>query len=482
MSLILLISSPILAAAISFAVRKKAFNFELATIIASIIELTAAINIAYVVAKKGSYNPTSYFSIDAMGALMIAIVAIIGFTAALYSISYLRAEVSKKVIGFHRAKQYYTLFNLFIAAMFFAISTVNPILMWIAIEATTLSTAFLISFYNKPSAMEAAWKYLMINSVGLLLGFFGTLLYFAPTINLHEGSGLINWQTLLSGASHFDPFMAKMAFVFVLIGYGTKIGLAPMHTWKPDAYSKAPTPIVAIFSGALLNVAFLALLRFKLITDTAIGSAFSSNLLVTLGVLSIVIAAFIIFIQKNYKRLLAYSSIEHAGIMALGFGFGGIGSFAALLHMIYHSLVKSALFFSVGNIFLKYSSTKIASVRGALSALPVTGAIFIIGFLAATGIPPFGIFTTEMYIFSAGIKSHPFISAIALLSVALIFVGFLRHTSNMLFGETPESTEKGESGSLSNLPSLILLIILIALGFFLPDTLKSLLNSATLNY
>jgi len=198
---------------------------------------------------------------------------------------------------------------------------------------------------------------------------------------------------LIANASTFDPIILKIAFVFVLIGYGTKVGLVPMHTWLPDAHSKAPAPISSLLSGVLLNVAFIAVLRFKLVTDTAIGPQFSGGLLVFFGIVSIAIAAFIIFIQKNYKRLLAYHSIEHMGIITLGFGFGGIGSFAGLLHMIYHSLAKSALFLSAGNILLKYSSTKMVNVRGMHLTIPVTSVLFFVGFMAMAGVPPFGIFS-----------------------------------------------------------------------------------------
>ncbi len=481
MPLILIIFSPLVAAVFSFFVKKKTSFLEIATAAVSSLELIAAIVIAYEVYKSGSYTLSSYLAVDALGALLLMIVAVVGFAASIYSIGYLREEVKKGIIGFSRVKQYFILFHLFVMAMFFAIATTSPIMMWIAIEATTLSTAFLISFYNKPSAMEAAWKYLIINSVGLLLGFLGTLLFFTPLLDLGY-HGLVNWSVIMKNVSHFDPFVIKMAFIFVFIGYGTKVGLAPMHTWRPDAYSKAPTPIVALFSGALLNVAFLALLRFKTVTDAAIGASFSSQLFIFFGILSIVIAAFIMYVQKNYKRLIAYSSIEHAGIMALGFGFGGIGAFAGLLHMIYHSITKSLLFLTAGNVFLKYSSTKIANVRGMISSLPLTSVIFIIGFLAITGIPPFGIFVSEFYILSAGIANHPIASIIALFSFALVFVGFLKHVVAMVFSKEEEEVAKGEAGIWTILPLIFLTIILIIFSIYLPTPVKTLMDAAILIY
>lgn len=480
MILFLIITLPIVASFASLLSRREKTLNAIAIAI-SFLELIAALLLMASVAANGAYALNGYFSVDAFGAILFFVTALIGFTASWYSTSYLQAEVSKGIIGFHRVRQYFVLLHLFLLAMFFAIATTSPILMWIAIEATTLSTAFLVSFYNKPSATEAAWKYLLINSVGLLFGFLGTLLFLFPAVSAGN-SGLIDWQLLLLNAGNFDPFVAKIAFIFVLVGYGTKVGLAPMHTWLPDAHSKAPVPISSLLSGVLLNIAFLAVLRFKAVTDMAVGSDFSQRLLIFFGILSIIVASFIIFIQKNYKRLLAYSSIEHMGVIALGFGFGGAGVFAAILHMIYHSLAKSLLFLSSGNIFLKYSSTKLANIKGVLSVLPVTGVLFIIGFLAITGVPPFGIFITEFAILSAGINNHLAITIIALFALGLVFVGFLRHVSAMMFGKSGEGIVKGEMGAWTIAPLIILVIILIVMSVFIPSNIQRLIQSASLIY
>jgi len=481
MALSIIIITLVGAFILSSLVKKKREILSWIASSASVIELVATLVVVYQVSQNGIYALNSYLAVDQLGAILILIVSVIGLAASWYSNSYLQIEVAHEVIGFRRVKQYFLLLHLFILAMFFAIVTTNPILMWISIEATTLSTAFLISFYGKPAAIEAAWKYLMINSVGLLLGFFGTLLFFYPSLNasFHE---LISWQVILDNVYGFDPFVAKIAFIFVLIGYGTKVGLVPMHTWLPDAHSKAPVPISSLLSGVLLNVAFLAVLRFKVITDLAVGAEFTQKLLILFGLLSVLVPAFIIFTQKNYKRLLAYSSIEHMGIAALGFGFGGAGSFAALLHMVYHSLSKSILFLSSGNIFLRYGSTKIKNVQGVLKTLPVTGGLFIIGFLAITGMPPFGIFLTEFSIMAAGIKAHPLIVAISLLALTLVFVGFLKQLTAMMFGEADKEIKKGEAGKGTLLPIIVLVIILVVASFYIPAVLKSLITSATLAY
>ncbi len=479
MAIVIIIASLFVAALTGIASRQRK-TIETVSIAASLCSFGAAVAIAIEVASFGTYSFLPLFSVDALGAIIMLAVAAVGVATAFYSKGYLREETAKNIIGFRRVKQYFILFNLFLLAMFFAVATVNPIIMWISIEATTLSTAFLISFYNKPSAMEAAWKYLMVNSVGLLLGFFGTLLYFT---SIH-GTGLVSWGMLFANAGHLNPAVAKIAFIFVLIGYGTKAGLVPMHTWLPDAHSKAPVPISALLSGVLLNVAFLAIIRFKAVTDSVLGVHFSQTLLIWFGLASIILAAFTILTQKNYKRLLAYSSIENMGIVALGFGFGGLAALAAVLHMVYHALVKPALFLSSGNIFLKYSTTKIKQVRGALAALPITGILFIVGFLAITGVPPSGIFLTEFSILAGGIGMHPVITAVAILAFALVFAGFLKHTSSMMFGERPDDvgSGSGERNYWILIPPLALVIIFICFSFSLPPFLITLLHNAAAAY
>lgn len=454
---------------------------EYVSLLASMVACAASIVIAMTIATAGVYTPFQFFSIDALGAIALCIISTVGCAVVFYSIHYLREETREKVVGFTRVRQYFILLNLFLAAMSIAVATASPMLTWISIEATTLSTAFLISFYNKKSAMEAAWKYLIINSVGLLLAFFGTLLYFSFQQSIGEAS-FVSWDTLRGAAAHFDSSIAKIAFVFILIGYGTKVGLFPMHTWLPDAHSNAPAPVSALLSGVLLNVALVAVLRFKLITDVAVGHAFSDRLLTLFGLLSICIAVLIIFTQKNYKRLLAYSSIENMGIMALGFGFGGIGAFAAILHMVYHALVKSALFLSSGTIFLKYHSTKIADVKGVITALPVASIIFFTGFFVITGMPPFGIFFTKVLILSSGITAHPVVTIAALLCVAVLFVGFFKHMTAMMFGEKSSETNNGEINALLIVSPLALVLLVVYLSFSMPPFLSTLMHMVANQY
>lgn len=454
---------------------------EWTSVISSIVALVCSIMIAHKVNSTGPYSPYLFFFVDSLAVIIMIIILVVGFATMIYSVQYLRNEIRKGLIELKNVKFYYILLNLFLAAMFLAAVSSNPIFTWISIEATTLSTAFLISFYKKPTAIEAAWKYLIINSIGLLLGFFGTLLFFTSLIGL-EGIGFSTWSTLLTHADRFNPTTAKIAFVFVVIGYGTKVGFAPMHTWLPDAHSKAPVPISALLSGVLLNVAFVAILRFKVLADASIGVYFSQTLLIAFGLLSILCAALIMFTQKNYKRLLAYSSIENMGIVSLGFGLGGVGIFAALLHMIYHSLIKSALFLVAGNVFLKYSSTKIVNIRGMLSVLPITSVLFLIGLFAITGMPPCGVFFTKLLILSAGIKTHPIVTILAIFLLALVFVGFLKNVIVMMFGAKPETITSGEKGGVLAIAPMALLAIALYLSFHIPPFLKVLLNETASHF
>ena len=476
MLLTYLIAVPFLAAFfIALLQSKHTRLIEKTVLLTSIIELGLVLALIPGVVDRGAVEASQLFSLDALGVYVSFIIALVGLFASLYSIGYLRAEVEKRIIGPSRVRQYFLLLKLFFFAMFLAVATMSPVVMWIAIEATTLSTAFLISFYNKQSATEAAWKYLIINSLGLLLSLLGTLLFLALP-QMREGS--ITWELLRDSATSMEPLIVKIAFIFVLVGYGTKVGLVPMHTWKPDTYSKAPTPIAALLSSVLLNVAIVAVLRFKALTDTALQSSFTAELFLFFGVLSIVFAALIIFIQKNYKRLLAYSSIEHAGLLVLGFGFGGVGTFAALLHMFYHALGKALIFFVAGNIFLKYSSTKMRHISGMMRTLPVTGPLFFVAFIALLGLPPFGMFTTELLLLSAGMEHYPYVVAVVILALGIVFFGFLKHLMTMLYGKVPEGITSGESNQLTQVPLIFLLALLVVLSWYVPETLSMLIQQA----
>jgi len=459
MLIITLITLPFLTAigTFVFSVRRK--WIEMLAIGSGTLELVFAALIVF--GGKGAVAGNmlaQYLSPDGLGSWFLLVVASLGFIGLCYSVSFLRTEEERGEIGYGRVKQYYALYQLFLLSMFVAALAQNMILLWIAVEATTLSTAFLISFYGKSTSIEAAWKYIIINSLALVIGLLGVFLFV----------GALKYPELLP--------VIKIAFVLVLLGFGTKAGLAPMHTWLPDAHSEAPAPVSALLSGALLNIALLGILRFKEVIDTVIGPSFSSTTLFFFGTTSIVVASVLILVQKQYKRLLAYSSIEHIGIITFGFALGGIGSVAALLHALYHSLAKSMLFLASGNIVLRYHTLEIAHVRGLLRTLPVTGTVFLGGLLAVAGVPPFGTFLTEFVIFTTAFTVHPVLTIIALFALALAFVGIVRHLSTMLFGAAETDIVPESAGSV--IPLLVTFALLIVLGLYTPHLLNLLVQEA----
>lgn len=479
MTIILLLAIPLLSAvACALLPRSRQRTIEYLTFGAAAVEVALMISIIRGVVLYGALTSGTLFTVDALGAFSLLFTALVGCAAAMHSIGHLRAEMRKDIIGFNRVREYYVLFHLFLFAMFLAAMTASPIVMWVAIEATTLSTAFLVTLYNKPSALEAGWKNLIVNSVGLLIGFLGTLLFLNAAAAAGATGTFVSWATLHALSPAFDPSLIKMAFIFVLVGYGTKVGLVPMHTWLPDAHSKAPVPISSLLSGVLLNVALIAILRFRAVTDSVLDPSFTQHLLILFGIASMLLAALIIFVQKNYKRMLAYSSIENMGVMALGFGIGGLAAAAALFHMLYHALLKPVLFFCAGNFFLKYSSTRIERVRGTLTLLPATSIIFLGALFSIAGVPLSGIFFTKLAILSAGMQMYPYVMMLALVAFVIVFAGFIKHAMNMLFGKPPEDIPVGEASNWTLLSLGFLSVIFIVLSIWIPETLSELVSQA----
>lgn len=459
--------------------RTRILAIERITVLSMGVVLGLSLMNALTVAEGGLVSYGAWFALDAFSVLFLLVIAFVGTNVALYSSGYLEEEQTRGEIGTTRVWQYYVLLNLFLFAMVIGATTTSPVLTWVAIEATTLATAFLVSFYNKSGAIEAAWKYILINSVGLLLGFFGVILLIASATK--GGPEIfLTWTTLKDIAVGIDPLAAKVAFIFIFIGFGTKIGLAPMHTWLPDAHSNAPTPISALLSGVLLNVALMAVLRFKGVVDVAAGPTFTNNMLIGFGLLSIAIVGFTLLIQRNYKRMLAYSSIENMGLIALGAGLGGVAAFGALLHVLYHSLTKSLLFLSSGNIFLKYHSTMTSDVRGVLRTLPKTGVFFFAGLFVLVGMPPFGMFASKFAIISGAAQHSYWLPAVLIVLLALVFIGFIKHGSAMLFGEPDPKISSGEFSLTTLLPLYVLLGTLVILSVYIPQPLVTLLSNATL--
>ncbi|MDR3410338.1 MAG: hydrogenase 4 subunit F [Formivibrio sp.] len=438
------------------------------------------------VARVLSSGPISAFGnwvyVDSLGAVFLGIVGVVGFLTGLYSIGYMKHELHEGAIDASKLSTYYGLFNLFLFTMLLAVTANNVIMMWVAIEATTLGSAFLVGFYGKRTSLEAAWKYIVICSVGVAFGLYGVVLIYSNAASLLTHSGdAIFWTTLFDQATLLDPGLSKIAFVFVLIGFGTKAGLFPMHAWLPDAHSEAPSPTSALLSAVLLNCALLIIIRFYMVITKTIGPEFPQMLLLIFGFLSILIAAFFIIVQRDMKRLLAYSSVENMGLIALSFGIGGpLGVFAALLHTINHSLAKALLFCGSGNVLLKYGTPDMDKVKGLLKVAPLTAVMLGAGALALGGLPPFNVFVSEFLVVTAGIKAgHGVLMVVCLLLLTIVLAGLVRMIAKTVFGSSPDGVHKGELGVLTLLPMGILLALMLVMGIRAPGSVIQLLQNAT---
>lgn len=416
--------------------------------------------------------------LDSLGALLVAVISLVGWAGAVYAIGYLRHDVAVGHLPATQPRWFYLWYHLFLASMLAVVTTENLGLIWVAIEATTVFSAALVGFYRTRAALEAAWKYLIICTVGISFALFGTLLlYYAGVHALPAEATALSWRVLRANAAALDPRLVRLAFVFLLVGYGTKAGFAPLHTWLPDAHSQAPTPVSAVLSGVLLPCALYAIVRVHLIAVGTLGPAFSSTLLIALGLISVAVAVPFILIQHDLKRLLAYSSIEHVGIMAVAFGFGGpIGVFAAALHLVTHGVGKALLFFASGTLTNRYRTRNMARIHGAAQALPFSGPILLVGALVLAGAPPSGLFLTEFSILVVGFTTGQTLASAALLvCLTLIFVGVLFHVGRMALGSPRATVARGEPSSalwLTGAP----LAALIGLGVFVPPPLVAALG------
>lgn len=425
---------------------------------------------------------------DSLSALLMVCVTVVA-TLALFLSPGLGRQIQNPhwgelAYGPNQLRRYHVFINLFIAAMLLAVSANNVGVMWITIEATTVFSAFIIPLKLNKASIEASWKYIILCSVGIALAFVGTVLGYFDFVSLSGRAGnALNWTVLFATAPSLHPEVMRLAFVFLLIGYGTKAGIAPMHTWKPDAYGESPAPLTALMSSALFAVAMYALLRWKAVADATLGVGYTNNLFMALGLLSLLIAAFSVVLATDYKRMFAYSSIEHTGLMCLGFALGPLGTFAALLHLVNHTAAKSLMFFLVDNIEHKYRSPLIEKTRGLLKTMPWTGALFAFGLMTLIGLPPGGIFIAEFALFRAGFAlNHPWLMGAALALLAVVFVSFISHLNKMLYGTPSEeeiNTERPtERFSWRIALLLINVAMLITLGLSLPTPLETLLNQS----
>ncbi|MDR0523346.1 MAG: hydrogenase 4 subunit F [Candidatus Methanoplasma sp.] len=415
---------------------------------------------------------------DGLSAVFLLLTCIVCLASSVYSYGYISEDRREGAVGHRDERRYYVMLNLFSAAMM-AVCVVGSMgIMWIAIEVTTLISAFLVGFYKREADVEASWKYLMICSVGITLGLMGIVLMYASSAHiLGESPDALEWPVLYGAAAGLDPTLMKMAFAFVIIGFGTKMGLVPMHTWLPDAHSQSPTPVSAMLSAALLNCALYAILRFLMITEIAVPG-FASTILICFGALSLAAAGAFILISRDFKRMLAYSSIEHMGIIAIGFGIGSpLAVFGALIHVMAHSLTKPLMFFSAGNVIQGYGTRNMDEIRGLRKSMPFTAFMAAAGAAALGGMPPFSVFVGEATVIWGAVDSgmHALAAAMAVLLV-LVFAGLTRSVLGMMRGDP--GREVREPGGASRASAMAaLLAATLALGLFMPDWLGDALRS-----
>ena len=424
-----------------------------------------------------------FFYADALSAWMVLLISAVSLGSSLYAGRYFRRDLAAGVVTAGRVKEFFVLTPVFATGMFLVVLANNLGVMWFALEATALSSVLLVALYNRKTSLEAAWKYIMLGSLGLALALFGTVITYAAAVG-QNGNGRLpsfNWSHLMTVAAQFDPRLIKLAFVFVLVGYGTKAGLAPMHTWLPDAHSEAPSPTSAMLSGVSLKIAIYALLRFHILTTQCLGTGYSRTLLLGFGLFSMFLAAPFILVQSNLKRMLAYSSLEHVGLICAAIGLNTpVTIFGALLHMGYHALTKPVLFFAAGNIHQTFHTLKFRVIGpGVVKVLPVTVLFMGLAAVAAMGLPPFGLFYSELTVLSGGFAAgRTFISSLILAALIAAFCGILKQLTRILLGAR-KVERANDATAWDGVPAMGLLVGgLLVFSVWFPEPLLQLIHQA----
>jgi hydrogenase-4 component F len=405
--------------------------------------------------------------VDDLNVVFVVVTGLVSFTTAIFSKGYIGHELDAGHLKPAHLRYYHVMFQILLGAMNLALLSAITGVMWAGVEIATLTTVLMVGLYRSHEALEAAWKYFILSSVGIALALFGTILVYTvaqPVVG--EGLPAMTWSVLAAHAGQFDPMLSNIAFVFILLGYGTKAGLFPIHAWLPDAHAEGPTPVSALLSGLLLNIAIYAILRFKMLFVGNHGLIAPGVMMMTLGLVSVLFAGLMLYRRRDIKRFFAYSSIEHMGIIAFAFGLGGpVANFAGLLHMAMHSLGKSGLFFAVGQIIRVKGTQKFDLLSGLTSTHPKLGWTFVFAVAAIAGLPPFGLFTSEFLIVSAAVTAEP-VLAVVLVAGLLISLGALFLCINRVAFGTPRSGPVPRSGTL--IPVLVHLAILVVCGVFIP--------------
>ena len=467
---ILMLAIPLVSGLLLTVVGERAWAPNLNIIASAGTFLASALLTVQIVAAGPRFAFGDMFFIDSLNVFLVALTAFVGLTTSIFSGPYMRNEREHGRLTAARLRLYKGMFQLFMFTMLAALTTNNLGILWVAMEAATLTTVLLVSLYRTPASLEAAWKYFILCGVGIAQALFGTiLLYFAAERVLGETGNALLWTYLVDVKGSLDPTIMALAFIFLLVGYGTKVGLAPLHNWLPDAHAEGPTPVSAVLSGLLLNVALYAILRCKVLADGAIPGGFAGNLMMGFGLLTLVVAAFFLSRQKDIKRMFAYSSIEHMGLITFAFGMGGpVANFAGLLHMTLHSLTKSAIFFTVGHAAQKTGTQLMEDIRGLIKVNPLIGWGLMLGTLAILGMPPFGVFASEFMILTHAMKHHPWATPILLLALGVAFAAIFGKVQPMVFGET-QAKRLPHAPAIT--PVFVHLAIVLMLGLWIPPYL-----------
>jgi len=434
-------------------------------VLAAFLTFLAALSLFF-----GRPEPGPYLQIDDLNNVFIVLTTFVGFTTSVFSASYIEHELEIGRLTPRFLRFYHAMYQVLMFAMNLALVANNIGIMWVAIEIATLTTVLMVGIYRTHEALEAAWKYFILGSVGIALALFGTILiYMAARPVIGEGLDAMVWTGLVARAAKFDPALLNVAFVFLLLGYGTKVGLAPLHAWLPDAHAEGPTPISAVLSGLLLNVALYALLRFKILLAANPAALAPGPLMIIMGLISLIFAAFMLYRRRDIKRMFAYSSIEHMGIIVFAFGMGGpLANFAGLLHMTMHSLTKSAIFFAVGHIAQVKGTQTISDMGGLTESNPVLGWGLIIGVVAIAGLPPLGIFMSEFLVISSTFAREPWLAIPLVFGILVAFGALFLRLNGIVFGEPHGPTAEAKA---SYVPMFAHLALVLIAGIYMPQAL-----------
>lgn len=457
--LVPLVAVPVLASVSSYRLSAKV------NILASFLTFLAALSLF---GWRGV--PSPYFLVDDLNVIFIVLNTLVGFTTSVFSASYIGHELETGRLTPVYLRFYHAMYQVMMFGMNLALIANNVGLMWVAIELATLATVVMVGIYRTHEALEAAWKYFILASVGIAFALFGTILvYMAAQPVVGDGLPGMTWTTLVLHAARFDPGLLNAAFVFLFLGYGTKVGLAPLHAWLPGAHAEGPTPISAVLSGLLLNVALYAILRFKMLMALNTGVIATGPLLATVGLISVLFAAFMLYRRRDIKRLFAYSSIEHMGIIVFAFGMGGaLANFAGLLQMTMHSLTKSAIFFTVGHVAQVKGTQRVSEIRGLTESHPMLGWLLVLGVIAIAGMPPLGIFTSEFLIVSSTFARAPLLAIALVLGLLVAFGALFLRLQGFAFGAPSEGRAPVQA---SYLPIFAHLALVLVAGLYLPPVM-----------